>query len=77
MRWVFIVTCVLLNASLWTTWVFVSIKNAALSDIPNGVYLAYWGALTVVTSGKVIQSFSEKKEEDKEGTVVSGAPPQP
>lgn len=64
MRWVFLFTALMLNTTVWGIWAAISLYRGVLQEIPNGVYLAYWGALTVATGGKVAQSiFAETKNE--------------
>ena len=66
MRWVFVFTFILLNTTLWSVWIGLSLAKMEMQNIPEGLGLAYAAALTIVTGGKIIQSATKEKSIDKE-----------
>lgn len=64
MKWVFLFTFIFLNVVMWGTWFALCIYKQELLNVPEGLGLAYAGALAVVTGGKVIQSKIETQQGD-------------
>jgi hypothetical protein len=67
MRWIFVVTFCAVNILFWGAWLVLTIINGTMQDVPEGLVWAYTGVLSVVTGGKVVQSFSPSERVNYEG----------
>jgi len=67
MRWVLIFVTIFTTLVFWGTWLFISILNNTVSDVPTGTATAYGASNAAAIFGKVMQKiFGEKNIEVKD-----------
>lgn len=75
MRWVFLWTYLFAIVVPISSWAHVYVQNNGQGDIPAGVVTLVTLVIGAITTGKVLQSFSEGKEKGNVGPVEPAVKP--
>ena len=70
-RFAFLFSIILSNVVVWYTWLFVCIWTRSIVDIPSGVVMVYSAAQGLSFAGKGIQTFAERSERPRYGTMMT------
>ena len=71
-RFAFIFSVVISNVAIFSIFIYESIKNNQIADVPEGVLWIYALANGISFAGKVSQKFKEVKEEKNDKEVKRG-----
>lgn len=64
MRWAFVFTYLFVLISVVVVWSTICVMQGKIADIPENVWGFVSAILGIVTSGKVFQSFAERKGDE-------------